>query len=112
MKTELETLQEGIDDDGEMAHLLNAIIEIEMMAEKIGTHHSVMTKEVKMATNAKKPKGPKGFDDIQRLNNTMQGFFKEFPTAWKAVLRFTDLIGAERDAEFEIVESEHEDDED
>lgn len=112
MKTELETLQRGDRDDGEMAHLQKAILETETVTEKIKTHHSIMAKEVKVCTKDKQPKGPKGFDEIKRLNDTMQELLKGFHKAWKAVLRFADLVGAVRDAEFETVESEGEEDED
>lgn len=106
MKCDLETLQRGIDDDGEIAHLFNAIVGTEISAEKIESNHAVMIKEVKMATNAKRPKGPKGYDDILRINTTTQDLFKEFLETFSAVVRFADLVGAARCPEFERVESE------
>lgn len=112
MKTQLETLQRGIDDDGEMAYLQKAILETDTITEKIRSHYTDMTKELKTATNDKKPKGPRGFDDIKRLNSTMQELFKEFLKTWKTLLRFADLIGAKRDAEFERVEEEDDDEND
>ncbi|TLD35085.1 hypothetical protein E2P81_ATG11204 [Venturia nashicola] len=112
MKIELETLQRGIDDGGEMARLKDAILETDTTTEKINTHYFKMTKEMNTATNEKKPKGSKGFDDIKRLNSTMQELFKEFLKGWKTLLRFADLVGAKRDAEFERVEAEDEDEED
>ncbi|QDS71853.1 hypothetical protein FKW77_009979 [Venturia effusa] len=112
MKAELEILKLGIEDDGEMAHLLNAILETEKVAEMIGNNDTSMTRELRTATSDNRAKGVKGFDAIKRFNTNMQRLVEDFLIPWRALLGFAEVVGAKRSPEFERAISKAEDDED